>query len=284
MQASTLPKKSGIGLKPQHYELFLDQKPDIAWLEIHPENYFGKGGPAHYFLEKIAQDYPISMHGVGLSLGSANGLNKTHLNRLKQLTDQYQPAVFSEHLAWSENNNQYFNDLLPLPYSEESLEIFIKNVLETQDTLKRKILIENPSIYIQTPNQMSEIEFLNELIKKTDCGLLLDINNVYVSAFNLGFDPQDYLNQFPAHAVEEIHLAGHSDKVLDAVPVKIDDHGSVVCKDVWKLYEDFIIKNGAISTQIEWDTNTPELNIWLDEAKKSDAIINNALNKKASLC
>jgi len=284
MSASTLPKKSGIGLKPQHYEQILGQQPDIAWLEIHPENYFGNGGPAHHFLSKIAQTYPISMHGVGLSLGSANGLNKEHLQHLKRLIDIYQPAVFSEHLAWSENNNQYFNDLLPLPYSEESLEIFIKNVLETQDTLKRSILIENPSIYIQTPNQMSEIEFLNELVKKTDCGLLLDINNVYVSAFNLNFNPQDYLDQFPAHAVEEIHLAGHSDKTLDQQPVKIDDHGSVVCTDVWQLYEYYINKHGAISTQIEWDTNIPELNIWLEEAKKSEAIINNTLNKKAVLC
>ncbi|MCJ8311925.1 MAG: DUF692 domain-containing protein [Saccharospirillaceae bacterium] len=284
MTTSKLPTKSGIGLKPQHYEQILKQQPDIAWFEIHPENYFGNGGPAHHFLTKIAQDYPISMHGVGLSLGSANGLNKTHLKRLKKLVDRYQPAVFSEHLAWCENNNQYFNDLLPLPYNEESLEIFIKNVLDTQDTLKRSILIENPSIYIQTPNQMSEIEFLNELIKKTDCGLLLDINNVYVSAFNLGFNPQDYLDHFPTHAVQEIHLAGHSDKVLDKQPVKIDDHGSVVCNDVWQLYEHFINKHGAISTQIEWDSNTPELNIWLDEAKKSDFIINNTLNKKAVLC
>jgi len=273
MKASTLPKKPGIGLKPQHYEQILEQQPDIAWLEIHPENYFGQGGPAHHFLSSISEQYPISMHGVGLSLGSADGVNQAHLNRLKQLVDQYKPSVFSEHLAWSENNNQYFNDLLPLPYTEESLEIFIKNVLTTQEYLKRPILIENPSVYIQTPDQMSEIEFINELIKQTDCKLLLDINNVYVSAFNLGFNPQEYLDKYPAKAVEEIHLAGHSDKTLDAKAVKIDDHGSKVCDNVWALYANFIAKHGAIATQIEWDTNTPELPIWLDEAKKAEQLI-----------
>ncbi|BCE00797.1 DUF692 domain-containing protein [Marinicellulosiphila megalodicopiae] len=284
MSSFQLPQKAGIGIKAQHYEHITQNKPDIAWFECHPENYFGNGGPAHYFLDKIAQDYPLSMHGVGLSLGSANGIKDNHLKQLKRLIDIYQPAVFSEHLAWCENNNQYFNDLLPLPYSEESLKIFIENINKTQDVLQRQILIENPSIYIRLPNQISEVEFLNEAVKQTGCQLLLDINNVYVSAFNLEFDPKLYLNQFPADAVKEIHLAGHSDQTLDNQAVKIDDHGSKVCDDVWHLYKGFINKHGAIPTQIEWDTNTPDLPIWLDEANKANVILDQVSKTKEVSC
>ena len=274
-----LPNCVGLSLKAQHYIDILDTLPAIGWWEIHPENYMGEGGLPHYYLQRIAQHYPISMHAVGLSLGSAEGVDAEHLAALARLVERYQPAQLSEHLAWSRYQGHFFNDLLPLPYTQNSLDCFVRNVQQTQETLQRRILIENPSIYTALADQdMSEIEFLQETVQRTGCGLLLDINNVYVSANNLGFCPQTYLKQFPLAAVDEIHLAGHTSEMIENERVCIDNHGSQVSDAVLALYCTTLTQaRRRIPTLLEWDTDVPSLSVFLQQAQRILAAVVTAL-------
>lgn len=268
-----LPARSGIGLKAQHYQDIIEHQPDVGWFEIHAENYMGDGGPPHAYLNKICETYPLSIHGVGLSLGSASGINSEHLERFKTLTQRYQPAQISEHLSWSQHDNIFLNDLLPLPYTEDTLYIFQNNIDQVQDVLNQTILIENPSAYIGfNNNTLEEPEFLNQLCQKTGCGLLLDINNIYVSAHNQKFSAHDYLLAIDDKNVKEIHLAGHATQTLsNNNTLKIDDHGSEICDEVWQLYETFINhKQKAYPTLIEWDTNIPDINTLLAEAQQAE--------------
>lgn len=279
--SNTLPHGTGISLKPQHYQEILEDKPKIPWLEIHPENYMGMGGPPHFYLEKIRSQYPLSMHGVGMSLGSADGIDTNHLDKLKALVDRYQPEQVSEHLSWSHWNEHYMNDLLPLPYTEDSLQCVANNIDRVQVALGRNILIENPSTYIAFDKQdYSETDFFSALVKKTGCGLLLDINNVFVSAYNNSFDAYEYIDQYPRQEVNEIHLAGHSLKTLtNEKKIRIDDHGSPVGEEVWELYNYFqTLEKRLFSTLIEWDTDTPELCVLLQEARSADEIMQSSLD------
>jgi uncharacterized protein len=274
---SSLPHCAGIGLKPQHYEAILD--PDHAagrphWVEVHPQNYFGDGGPPHRWLSAIAENFPVSFHSVGLSLGSAGGLLVDQLERLAALCNRYRPALISDHLSFSGNAHDRFADLLPIPYTQSMLDHFVDQVNRVQQRLGRQMLIENPSCYLAyRGNEMREPEFLGELIARTGCGLLLDINNVFVTTGNLGGAVEDYLAAIDPDWVGEIHLAGHATEQHDSGPLYIDDHGSVVGARVWELYSAFIERTGPKPTLIEWDTDVPDYAILMAEAQKAEALL-----------
>lgn len=279
---NNLPNTIGIGLKAPHYDELLANQP-VEWLEIHPENYMGKGGLPHRYLTQIREQYSLSMHGVGMSLGSAEGVDERHLSRLKELVDRYQPQAVSEHLSWSHWNAIFFNDLLPLPYTEESLDVVCRNIDKVQSFLNRKILIENPSSYIDfAENEFSEPEFLSQIVRRSGCECLLDINNVFVSSFNNSFNPLTYLDDFPGDAVSEIHLAGHSLKTLEGNNhIRIDDHGSPVIDEVWSLYRYFIqYQMRKIPTLIEWDTDVPALDVLIIEASKADHCMDQVISSE----
>lgn len=270
-KALPIPARAGVGLKPDHYQTILETQPDIGWFEIHPENYMADGGAIHHYLEQIREIYPLSIHGVGLSLGSEEGLSTKHLASLKELVDRYQPGLVSEHLAWCKYRNQVFNDLLPVPYTSESLEILCRNIEQTQDYLGRQILIENPSSYFQLDySSYSEWEFLVELAKRSGAGILLDVNNVYVSACNHDFNAEIYIKSIPPSLVGEIHLAGHSVQYLQGGKVLIDDHGSEVIDEVWELYDFTLSHLGNRPTLIEWDANIPLWDILYNQAIIAD--------------
>ncbi len=279
MTSTSLPTCSGISLKPKHYRQILEDLPNAGWFEIHPENYMGNGGPSHRYLEAVCEHYLLSMHGVGMSLGSADGIDAQHLEALTRLVQRYQPAQVSEHLAWSHYKNVFLNDLLPLPYNEESLAVVADNINRVQQALGRSILVENPSSYIGFNNStLTEPQFLAELVGLTGCGILLDVNNIYVSACNLGQDPEAYINAIPLESIGEIHLAGHTIQHIEDVEVRIDDHGSPVKDEVWYLYEALLKKSGrAMPVLIEWDTDVPELPVLLAEANKASRIAERVL-------
>jgi len=278
--AAPFPSRAGIGLKAQHYQEVLDLAPDIGWLEVHSENYMCAGGPTLSWLTAMRERYPISLHGVGMSLGTASPLDQVHLKRLVDLERRIEPGGVSEHLSWSIADGVYLNDLIALPYTEESLDVFATHVLEMQDALKRRVLIENPSSYLRYAHSViPEPEFLLEVTRISGCAVLLDVNNVFVSAMNHGFDPVQYLDQIPADQIGEIHLGGHSQTIIDGRTIRVDDHGSRVCDEVWALYERVIERCGAKPTLIEWDSNIPELSVLLDEAAKADRILERAHNK-----
>ena len=272
-----LPLRAGLGLKPQHYDAILNPGHPSGrpfWVEVHPQNYFADGGPPHRWLSAIAEIAPISFHSVGLSLGSAEGVNTGDLSKLAALCERYRPAMVSDHLSFSGNAHDRFADLLPVPYTQESLNHFAVQVDRVQQRLGRQMLIENPSCYLAyRDSQMSEVEFLAALIQRTDCGLLLDINNVVVSAGNLGGAAEDYLTAIDPDWVAEIHLAGHATEHHDSGPLYIDDHGSVVSARVWELYAGFIERAGPRPTLIEWDTDVPDYAILMAEANKADGIL-----------
>jgi uncharacterized protein len=260
----------GVGLRAPHLAAFVADRPAIGWLEVHAENYMG-GGAAPAQLDAIRCDYPLSLHGVGLSLGSADGLDEAHLLRLKNLVERYEPCRVSEHLAWSMAGGTYLNDLLPLPYTEESLAIVARHVARAQEVLGRKLFVENPSSYLRFRHStIAEPDFLAELVRRTDCGLLCDVNNIYVSATNLGFDAACYLDALPPMAVGEIHLAGHAEVMRSGAALLIDDHGSPVPPPVWALYGSALRRFGAVATLVEWDKNLPALPVLLDEARKAE--------------
>jgi uncharacterized protein len=266
-QTSPIPAAAGIGLRFAHHEIVTATRPAVPWFEVHAENYFGHGKPRHS-LEALRRDYPVSLHGVGLSLGSADGLDRLHLERLTALARAIEPGLVSEHLSWSLTGGQYLADLLPLPMSEEALDLVCRHVQQVQDALKRAILIENPSTYLQLEHStLPEWVFLRELAARTGCGILCDINNIFVSASNHGWDPQQYLAGLPCAAIGEFHLAGHAVRTLeDGSLVRIDDHGSRVAPAVWTLYEQALERFGPRPTLIEWDTAIPEFDVLLDEA------------------
>lgn len=262
----------GISLKSQHFDDILRDQPKLGWFELHPENYMMAGGANLSALDEIAQRYPLSFHSVGLSLGRAEGPDKPHLERLQDLCARFAPALVSEHLAWTGSGGVFFNDLLPIPYTQSALTRFCEAVDLVQDGLKRRILIENPSQYAPLDgSEMTEADFLNELARRSGCGLLLDLNNVYVCARNLGFQAEDYLNAIDLTQVGEIHLAGHAETTWDGRRLLIDDHGSAVCDEVWALYAQVLDVVGAVPTLIEWDTDVPPLARLVEEAEKARA-------------
>jgi hypothetical protein len=257
-------------------------RPPVGWLEVRAENYMG-GGAAVRTLEALREDYPIAMHGVGLSLGRADALDERHLARLKRLVERLAPALVSEHLAWSEIDGGYLNHLLPLPYTEEALDIVSRHVDQLQERLGRQVLVENPSSYLRFRHSpIAEPEFLRELVRRTGCGLLCDVNNAYVSGHNLGFDPAAYLDALPAGAVGEIHLAGHAVNDADGRTVLIDDHGSAPIEDVWSLYRRALARFGPLPTLVEWDTNLPPLAVLLAEAARADGMLAAATVERAA--
>ena len=272
--ADTIPASAGIGLRAQHYREMVESRPSIGWLEVHSENYFGDGGQPLFFLEQLRCHYPVSLHGVGLSLGSVDPLNVGHLQKLKSLITRYEPGLVSEHLCWSSIGGRYLNDLLPLPYTEEALVHVAARIVQAQDYLKRQILVENVSSYIQYRHStLPEWEFLAEVARRSGCGILLDINNIYVSAVNQNFDPLRYLHAIPKGRVQELHLAGFAVNRDDDGEILIDHHGAPVAKPVWALYREALRRFGPIPTLIEWDTDIPALPILLAEAYQAEALL-----------
>jgi uncharacterized protein (UPF0276 family) len=266
----------GIGLRAPHVAEMLATRPAVGWLEVHAENYMGAGAPLAA-LERLRADYPVSVHGVGLSLGSAEALDNRHLSRLHRLIARLEPALVSEHLCWSIAGGIYLNHLLPLPYTEETLAVVARHVLHAQEVLQCRLLIENPSSYLRFAHStIPEPEFLGELVRRTGCGLLCDVNNLYVSCCNLGGDPVAYLEALPAQAVGEIHLAGHTVNDADGQAVLIDDHGAPVSDAVWALYGHAIARVGPVPTLIEWDTHIPELAVLCAEAYTAERCMQRA--------
>jgi uncharacterized protein (UPF0276 family) len=269
-----IPAKAGIGLRFEHHQAVIDSRPDVAWFEVHTENYMGGGAPLRY-LDAIRRDFPVSLHGVGLSFGSAEGLDQAHLERIRQVAERVEPGLISEHIAWSVVGGNYLADLLPLPMTEEALAIVCRHVDQTQTYLKRPILVENPSTYLTFAHStIPEWEFLTAVAACTGCGILCDVNNIFVSACNHGWDLSVYLDALPSRSIGEIHLAGHTVRPLaDGTIVRIDDHGSHVIDDVWRLYQEALMRFGVVPTLIEWDNNVPPLEILLHEADHAATII-----------
>jgi uncharacterized protein len=265
--------RTGIGLRAQHQDEIIERRPAIGWVEAHSENYFAHGGPQRASLEKIRAEYGLSLHGVGLSLGSTDPLNEGHLRELSRLVREFEPTLISEHLSWGSVGGRFMNDLLPLPYTEEALRHMTQRVQEVQDTLGRQMLIENVSSYLQlTYSAVPEWEFLAALAHQSGCGILLDVNNIYVSAMNHSFDPHTYLNGVPGQAVREIHLAGHTVNRFGQREIRIDTHSTHVAEPVWELYRAVLRRLGPIPTLIEWDTDIPSLDVLIAEAAKADTI------------
>lgn len=269
-----IPARAGIGLRADHYDAVLETQPPVGWLEVHSENYFGAGGKPLKVLERIRADYPLSLHGVGLSVGSTDPLDQRHLTALKNLIRRFEPALVSEHLSWGSVDGRHLNDLLPLPYTEEALDHFSERVIAVQDVLGRQILIENPSSYLHyVESVIPEWEFLAEVAGRSGCGVLLDVNNIYVSARNHGFDASAYLRAIPLALVQEIHLAGFVVNRFDDGEILIDTHSQPVCPAVWALYRQAVQRFGPVPTLIEWDTDLPALAVLVAEAQQADAIV-----------
>lgn len=265
-------RRAGIGLRAPHHEAVITDRPAVGWFEIHPENYLGGGAPLQH-LTAVRRDWPVSLHAVGLSLGSADGIDGAHLERIARLAERIEPALVSEHLAWSVADGTYLNGLLPLPYTEEALGVVAANVQRMQDRLRRPVLIENPSVYLRfVESAIPEEEFLAELVRRAGCGLLFDVNNLYVNVVNHGGDPLAYMATLPPAAVGELHLAGHVVNEADGVPILIDDHGSRVAEAVWNLYAEAVRRFPQAATLIEWDTDVPALPVLAAEAAKADLV------------
>ena len=268
----SLPSRPGVGYKPQHYNDIMDANGRLGWLEIHAENYMGNGGRPIAQLRHLAERFPISVHGVGLSIGGEGDLDAEHLARLKHLIEWLNPASFSEHLAWSTHDSHFFNDLLPLPYTPKTLDRVAAHIAQVQETVGRRMLLENPSSYLAfAESTMSETDFLRELVQRAGCGLLLDVNNVFVSATNLKTSPQAYIDDFPLEAVGEVHLGGHDeDEDETGAPLLIDSHGKAVVDPVWALLDYTLAKSGPKPLLIEWDTDVPEWSILAAEIARAD--------------
>jgi uncharacterized protein len=260
---------AGIGLRSPHYRDFLAARQPVGWLEVHSENYFGDGGYDLHVLERLREQYPVSLHGVGLGLGSAAGWSEGHLARLQRLVERIEPAIVSEHLCWCALGERHFNDLLPLPYSDEALRLAAERVLRVQEALGRRILVENISAYVAVQGEMGEGEFIAELVRRTGCGVLLDVNNLYVNQLNNGVDGGNVLRAIAPASVEEIHLAGH----LVAGDCVIDHHGDRVATAVWDLYRLALDRCGPLPTLVEWDTDIPALPVLLGEAAKAAELL-----------
>ena len=274
---SSLPAKPGVGYKAQHFTDLLNDPAPVGWLEVHAENYMGSGGRPIAQLRALADRFPISVHGVALSIGGEGALNRDHLDRLRHLVDWLNPASFSEHLAWSSHGGEYFNDLLPLPYTNTTLDRVVSHILQVQDALDRPMLLENPSSYLAfVDSEMTETDFLDQVVRRTGCGLLLDVNNVFVSCTNLKLDPQAYIDAFPLAAVGEIHIAGHDhDEDGMGNPLLIDSHGAPTAEPVWDLLDYTLARSGPRPILIERDNDIPP---WADLASEATRA-QDALNK-----
>lgn len=284
--ASPMPATAGVGLRLPHHATVLERRPAVPWFEVHPENYMSDP-QALSELEDLRRDYPLSLHAVGLSLGSADGIDAAHLARLAQLARRLQPALVSDHLSWSTAAGVYLPDLLPLPYTDEALAVVAGNVDRVQQALGRQLLLENPSTYLRyVDSSLSEAQFLASLVSRCGCGVLLDVNNIYVSAFNQRDDAAAtlaaLLNYLPGEAIAEIHLAGHALVMLDSgAECRIDDHGSRVATEVWALYEQAIRHLGPRPTLIEWDTRLPDFEVLLDEARHADRLSTSPVSERS---
>jgi uncharacterized protein (UPF0276 family) len=270
-----LPARGGVGLKPQHFQQVLDGCPDIGFFEVHAENFMVDGGPFHHYLGRIRELYPLSLHGVGLSIGAEGPLDEAHLDRLEALIARYEPASFSEHLAWSTHDGAFLNDLLPVPYDEVTLARVCEHIDRVQTRLARRMLLENPSTYVEySTSTMSESQFLREVVRRTGCGLLLDVNNAHVSCVNHGRDALAFIDDLPLHAVAEIHLAGFAtDRDAAGASLLIDNHGSPVDEAVWGLYARVMDRIGSMPTLIEWDNDVPALEILLEQAQYAQGLM-----------
>ncbi|AZG76241.1 MNIO family bufferin maturase [Methylocystis rosea] len=273
--ASSLPARAGVGFKSVHLADIEASARDVGFFEIHAENYMGAGGTPHAQLMRLRKDSPLSIHGVGLSIGGAEPLDREHLRRVKSLVDRYDPAAFSEHLAWSTQGRRFLNDLLPLPYNATTLAHVVAHVDEIQEALGRPILLENPAAYLRfRSSEYSEIEFLREVVRRTDCRLLLDVTNVYVSATNLAFSAEDYIDAFPMSFVEEIHLAGYAEDVDEiGDPLLIDAHCAPVPDAVWSLYDRALARRGPVATLIEWDNDVPSWSTLMAQATQAEIFL-----------
>lgn len=267
----TLPPAPGVGYKPQHFADLMAAPGPVGWLEVHAENYMGDGGRPHAQLRALQERFALSVHGVGLSIGGEGPLDAGHLARLKQLIARTAPASFSEHLAWSTHGAEFLNDLLPLPYTQATLGRVGAHISQVQDTLGRQMLLENPSSYLAfAESTWSETDFLAELVKRTGCGLLLDVNNVFISATNLGYSPQGYIDAYPLDAVGEIHVGGHdADTDSAGAPLLIDSHAKAVVDPVWALLDYTLSRTGARPVLVEWDNNVPDWSILRAEAERA---------------
>lgn len=269
---SPLPARAGVGLKPEHVTDILRSDAQVGFFEVHAENYMGAGGLPHAQLAAIRDRYPLSVHGVGMSIGGESPLCQDHLARFKAVVERYQPGMVSEHLAWSTHDDVFYNDLLPAPYTDNALRRVIEHVDQMQNFLGRQILIENPSTYITfSDSTFSEVDFMAEIANKSGCGLLFDVNNVFVSATNHGYSPQEYIRAYPLDKVQEIHLAGHArDRDDQDRPLLIDAHDRQVCNDVWELYKLTLSITGPLPSLIEWDADIPEWPVLVAEARTAD--------------
>lgn len=270
-----LPLQAGIGFKPQHFDALRVDAAPPAFVEVHAENYMGAGGPAHAQLSTLRERLPLSVHGVGLSIGGHAPLDPVHLARLKTLIDRYQPAAFSEHLAWSTHDGRFFNDLLPLRYDAATLDLVCEHIDQVQVRLGRRMLLENPSTYLEfEDSSYSEPQFLSEIVRRTGCALLLDVNNVYVSCHNHRHDPVEYVAGLPLRAVRQIHLAGHAqERDATGEQLLIDDHGSPVSTAVWALYRHVIAQTGPVPTLVEWDTHVPAYATLREQARLAQVLL-----------
>ncbi|MEZ2221991.1 DUF692 domain-containing protein [Rhizobium sp. RCC_161_2] len=284
MKPSELPRRAGVGFKPEHFSAINAAPQPVGFFEVHAENYMGAGGPPHAQLGKLRQDYALSIHGVGLSIGSMQPLDTDHLARLKIVCDRYEPESFSEHLAWSTHDTTFLNDLLPLPYTDTTLAQVCTHIDQVQRLLGRQMLLENPATYLLfEESTLEETDFLAEIVRRTGCGLLLDVNNVFVASTNHHMDPRDYLARFPVQWVREIHLSGHSETVDDAgAPLLIDSHDTPVKDPVWTLYEELIARTGPIASLVEWDNDVPQWPVLRVEAEAASAILRRAADRRAA--
>ena len=273
-----IPARAGVGFKPEHAPEILSAKQSVSFFEVHAENYMGAGGAPHRILEALRDEYPLSLHGVGLSIGGEGPLDREHLARLKSLNQRYEPGLFSEHLAWSTHDTTYFNDLLPVPYTRETLNRVCDHIDEVHEVVGRQMLLENPSTYVAfSQSTMGEIDFIAEIAKRTGCGLLLDVNNVHVSCTNHELSAHDYLLKFPMELVQEIHLGGHAPDVDDlGRPLLIDAHDRKVDEQVWQLYQDVITRVAPIPTLLEWDNDVPNWPVLVEEPQARHAILSRA--------
>jgi hypothetical protein len=274
--------RAGVGLKAAHYRTILESRPDVGFFEVHAENYMGAGGPPHRYLTAIRECYPLSLHGVGLSIGADGPLDVGHLQRLERLVRRYEPALFSEHLAWSTHGSAFLNDLLALPYTAEALVRVSGHIDQVQEVLGRQMLLENPSTYVAfAESTYSETEFIAETVRRTGCALLLDVNNVFVACINQQWDPVRYLSEFPLSHVREIHLAGHAPDIDQAGrPLLIDSHDRTVAEAVWALYGLVIDKLGPMATLIEWDAQVPAWPRLQAEAERAQAVLSAAADSR----
>ncbi|WP_310452159.1 DUF692 domain-containing protein [Sulfuritalea sp.] len=284
--ARSLPAAGGIGLKPEHFREILDTQPELGFFEVHAENYMVAGGPFHHYLTRIRERYALSIHGVGLSIGGASPLDEEHLDRLAALLDRYQPESFSEHLAWSSHGGAFLNDLLPLPYHAATLDRVCAHIDRVQERLQRRMLLENPASYVEfAASTMAETEFIAEVVRRTGCGLLLDVNNVYVACVNHHRDPRAYIGALPLPAVGQIHLAGFASDVDAAgAPLLIDSHGAPVAQAVWDLYEFALEGLGPTPTLIERDNDIPALPVLLAEAYQAQRIMRKRVAATDEVC